>query len=181
MCSVFCTPRQTAIKKGQPRGMIVCYNHSVQIVRGQSAICFLSKKRTRIKMARRSQKFCGHIGCGEIVTGNIRFCERHKSDEADAIRKRDVRRGSSRARGYTAQWDKYSKWYLLQPEHQLCALRLDGGCAVVAQCVDHIDPPEGPDDPKFWDQNNHQPACIHCNSVKGRRKIIGKIRIDLLP
>jgi 5-methylcytosine-specific restriction protein A len=36
--------------------------------------------------------------------------------------------------------------------------------------VDHIDPPDGPGDPRFWDTANHQPACIHCNSVKGHKK-----------
>ena len=27
--------------------------------------------------------------------------------------------------------------------------------------------------PKFWDKANHQPACIHCNSVKGHKNIKG--------
>ena len=61
-------------------------------------------------------------------------------------------------------------------ENQFCSLRLPG-CTFIAQCVDHIDPPDGPDDPRFWDKNNHQPACIHCNSVKGHRKIVGSYKV----
>ena len=85
-----------------------------------------------------------------------------------------MRRGSARERGYDSRWSAYSKWYLAQPNHQLCALRLDEGCAVVAQCVDHIDPPDDRHDPRFWNPENHQPACIHCNSVKGHRFMRGK-------
>lgn len=97
--------------------------------------------------------------------------------QQEQIHAQDERRGSSRQRGYDTRWSKYSRWYLSAPEHQLCALRLDDGCTMVARCVDHIAPPDGPGDPRFWDTANHQPACIHCNSVKGHKKIIGKYRI----
>lgn len=130
-------------------------------------------------MATRALHFCRHAGC-TVLTAE-RFCDKH-SVESEALRKeqirvQDERRGSSRQRGYDTRWSKYSHWYLSAPEHQLCALRLDDSCAMIAQCVDHIDPPDGPKDPRFWDTNNHQPACIHCNSVKGHKKIIGKYRI----
>ena len=121
---------------------------------------------------------CKHPGCPHLT--REAYCEAHRGEaeaEAEARRERDQaadrRRGSAQDRGYTSRWARYSKWFLRQPGHQLCALHLDEGCAVVAQCVDHIDPPDGPTDPRFWDPDNHQPACIHCNSVKGHRRIVG--------
>ena len=121
-------------------------------------------------------RICAYPGCGEMTRD--RFCAEHREAGAAESRARaqaqDKRRGSSRERGYDYRWNKYSKRFLSQPEHQLCVLHLDEGCAIVAQCVDHIDPPDGPNDPRFWDPNNHQPACIHCNSVKGHRKIVGR-------
>ena len=120
-----------------------------------------------------ARRFCAHPGCAALVSGSARYCEEHKADGQQAERARDQRRGSARVRGYTTRWNKYSKWFLSLPENQFCALHLDDGCAIVAQCVDHIDPPDNASDPRFWDTSNHQPACIHCNSVKGRRKLVG--------
>lgn len=117
-----------------------------------------------------ARHFCRHPGCPALVGGSSRYCDAHKADEQEAERRQDERRGSARARGYTTRWNKYSKWFLSLPGNQFCKLHIDAGCAIVAQCVDHIDPPNGADDPKFWDANNHQPACIHCNSVKGRQR-----------
>lgn len=120
-----------------------------------------------------ARRFCKHSGCSALVGGAQRYCDEHKADEQEAERKRDERRGSARERGYSTQWNKYSKAFLAMLGHQFCSLHLDEGCAVVAQCVDHIDPPRGAGDPKFWDKTNHQAACIHCNSVKGRRAVVG--------
>ncbi|WEG14915.1 HNH endonuclease [Pullulanibacillus sp. KACC 23026] len=44
--------------------------------------------------------------------------------------------------------------------------------------TDHIKPVSGPNDPLFWDPNNHQALCVSCHSTKtakedggfGRRK-----------
>lgn len=132
-------------------------------------------------MASRSARFCKYENCSNIVTGSANYCNDHKAEaEAEAARRKqakqrrgDMRRGNSRDRGYTSAWSKYSKAFLARPENQFCVLRMDGGCAVVAQCVDHIDPPENATDPRFWNKANHQPACIHCNSVKGHRKLVG--------
>lgn len=121
----------------------------------------------------KARRFCRHPGCSALVCGSQRYCDEHKADEVEAERRMDERRGSARARGYTTRWNKYSKWFLSQPSNQFCKLHLDAGCAIVAQCVDHIDPPNGASDPKFWDRTNHQAACIHCNSVKGRRTVVG--------
>ena len=129
-------------------------------------------------MGYRSVRFCRHPGCAALVSGGAlsggaRFCETHKEDEREIERKQDERRGNAYRRGYDKRWSKYSKWFLSQPENQFCKLHLDAGCAVVAQCVDHIDPPSGAGDSKFWDKANHQAACIHCNSVKGKRNMRG--------
>lgn len=136
-----------------------------------------------VKMAQRSMHFCQWPGCSNITAD--RFCNEHRAageeqreqKQRDQKRRMDCRRGSARQRGYDTRWSKYSKWFLSQPHNQVCALHLDDGCAIIAQCVDHIDPPDGPNDPRFWDTANHQPACIHCNSVKGHRKITGEYTI----
>lgn len=120
-----------------------------------------------------AQRFCRHSGCTAIVSGGASYCEAHMDEQIQAERRQDERRGSARARGYTTRWNHYSKAFLAMPGNQFCKLHLDEGCAVVAQCVDHIDPPIGAGDPKFWNAANHQAACIHCNSVKGRRRVVG--------
>lgn len=131
--------------------------------------------------------FCNAPCCPNLTRG--KYCTEHQylQDEEEQKRaeffKTRGRRNNyghklnSRQRGYTARWDKYSKWFLSKPENQLCALRLDDKCAKVAQCVDHITPPKGAKDPLFWDYQNHQPACIHCNSVKGHKSMIGKYKL----
>ncbi len=124
----------------------------------------------------RAKRFCRHPGCRELTGHESGYCEAHRGEWEEKNRARDVRRGTARARGYDSKWAGYSKRFLSRPENQLCALKLDEKCAVLAQCVDHIDPPDGPCDPRFWDPANHQPACIHCNSVKGHRRIVGKHR-----
>lgn len=119
-------------------------------------------------MPTKALHFCNRPGCDVLVSG--RFCDEHAKEEQ---RRYDRQRGTAHERGYTSRWQKYSKWFLKQPENVFCKLQLHG-CTGIAQCVDHIDPPNGPDDPMFWRPDNHQPACIHCNSVKGRRKMVGK-------
>ncbi len=112
-------------------------------------------------------KPCNHPGCPNLT--NERFCQVH----AQAERKRyDQERGSANERGYTSRWRKYSKWFLSQPDNIFCKLQLPG-CTNIAECVDHIDP-VGPQDPRFWDSGNHQAACIHCNSVKGHKRMAGE-------
>ena len=119
-------------------------------------------------------RFCRFPGCAALTKDPSGYCPEHRYIFEEQEKARDVRRGSAKERGYDSRWARYSKAFLSQPGHQLCALRLDEGCAVVAQCVDHIVPPNGNRDPLFWDPANHQPACIHCNSVKGHRSIRGK-------
>jgi 5-methylcytosine-specific restriction protein A len=104
-----------------------------------------------------------------VTTGR---CDKHK---ASAQKRYDKQRGTPTQRGYNYRWAQYSKSFLNEPENQFCKLQLPG-CKNIAECVDHIDPPNGADDPRFWDATNHQAACIHCNSVKGHRNIKGEAK-----
>ena len=128
-------------------------------------------------MSTRAARFCRCPGCRQLTRDASGYCDDHRYIWEEQQRRRDLRRGTACERGYDGRWARYARAYLRQPSHQLCALRLDGGCAIVAQCVDHIDSPDGPGDPRFWDPANHQPACIHCNSVKGDRMIVGRFRL----
>lgn len=123
-------------------------------------------------MADKALRFCKHPGCSNLT--HDPFCSEHTGEVKAAYLERDRRRGSAAKRGYNWRWHKYTEWFLKQPDNQLCKLRMDDGCAIVSECVDHIDPPSGPEDPRFWDKSNHQAACIHCNSVKGHRFLRGE-------
>ena len=114
-------------------------------------------------MASRAKRLCNYPGCNNLVEKG--YCDKHTKK---ALAEYEKRRGTAAARGYTYRWQLYSKAYLRNPNNQFCTLQLDG-CTNIAECVDHVDPPSGSSDPKFWDRNNHQAACIHCNSVKGHR------------
>ena len=118
-------------------------------------------------------RFCSHVGCRNLTTD--KYCPEHQDDAIEEQKRwaDGHAKGNSRQRGYDKKWERYRKWYLSKPEHQFCALGLPG-CTVVATCIDHIIPPESKDDPLFWDSNNHQPSCIHCNSVKGHTVLRGK-------
>jgi 5-methylcytosine-specific restriction protein A len=129
-------------------------------------------------MPSKSLRFCLHSGCKNLTRNG--YCPEH-ADEAeqkrkDQFKRYDQRRGSASERGYDSRWAKASKWFLKQPGNQICKLHLPG-CKIVAECVDHIEPPDGPDDPKFWDPDNWQPACIRCNSVKGNKKMKGNYEL----
>ncbi|KXG42866.1 HNH endonuclease [Tepidibacillus decaturensis] len=119
-------------------------------------------------MPNRPLKPCSYPGCTNLT--RERYCEKHKKQEQ---KRYDEHRGTAAQRGYDWRWQRYSKYFLKQPENAFCKLQFPG-CTRLAQCVDHIDPPDGQNDPRFWDTNNHQAACIHCNSVKGHRYIKGK-------
>jgi len=129
---------------------------------------YLEEERKEKHMPNKPLHFCNHAGCNELVT--TRYCEKHKQQEQ---KRYDRQRGTAAERGYTYRWDKYSKLFLKKPENVFCKLQLPG-CTNLAKCVDHIDPPYGPDDPRFWDPENHQASCIHCNSAKGHTKIVGE-------
>jgi len=80
--------------------------------------------------------------------------------------KRIDRRISVRKMGYSYRWSKYSKQY--RRENPECVR-----CGEPADCVDHITPITGDEDPKFWDASNHQSLCTSCHSKKTAREANG--------
>jgi 5-methylcytosine-specific restriction endonuclease McrA len=68
----------------------------------------------------------------------------------------DARRGSARARGYDAQWDRAAR--LFKALRPLCLGCEAIGLIVAAEVVDHVLPHKG-DMVLFWDQNRWQPCC----------------------
>jgi 5-methylcytosine-specific restriction protein A len=128
-------------------------------------------------MPERSYRPCKHAGCPEITRDRTGYCDTHRAEyeqkQKESNRRYEENRSGANKLERSYRWRKYSIWFLKQPGNELCKLHLDKGCAIVSQCVDHIEAPESADDPKFWDKRNHQAACIHCNSVKGHRKIKG--------
>ncbi len=119
---------------------------------------------------RRPRRSCKYPGCPELVDAGKGYCSEHGQAKRRAD---DRKRGTANQRGYTYRWGKYSKWFLRQPGNQVCKLRLDKRCRLIAECVDHIVPPNGPNDPLFWDTKNHQASCLICNSIKGKREMLG--------
>lgn len=77
----------------------------------------------------------------------------------------DERRGSAHQRGYTKQWSRAAKAFLV--EHPICAdpFGNHGPRFVGAECVDHVVPHKGDMD-LFWRTDNWQALCIGCNSKK---------------
>lgn len=124
-------------------------------------------------MPSRPFKSCSYPGCPELVQG-VRYCLVHEERERKRTQKiDDSRRGSSTSRGYNSRWSRASKAFLARPENQFCKLRLPG-CTDFADTTDHIDPVDGANDPKFWDRDNWQASCAHCNRLKGHRNIKGE-------
>ena len=119
-------------------------------------------------MPLKPMRACLYPGCKELTREG--YCSTHAKDKR---REGDRLRGTAQQRGYTYRWQKYSVWFLKQPDNQICKLRFDARCKLRAECVDHIVPPSGPDDPLFWDPTNHQASCLICNSIKGQRTIRG--------
>ena len=68
----------------------------------------------------------------------------------------DVRRGSARARGYTAEWDRASLAF--KCEHPLCLGCEAEGRLAPTEVVDHVIPHKG-NAALFWDRSRWQPCC----------------------
>src|SRR5258708_22667847 len=73
---------------------------------------------------------CARPGCPELVSRG--YCEAHRS-EANTARWQtlDRWRGTSRARGYDVNWERFRKWYLAR--HPGCV-----DCGRLATEVHHI-------------------------------------------
>ena len=127
-------------------------------------------------MPSRAARICVHPGCNSLTYGGQSRCDKHQAEHKQSRKESkarfDEKRGTAAERGYNYDWQLYTKWFLKQPENVICKLHLPG-CTLISKCVDHIDPPDGPKDPRFWDKDNHQGSCVRCNSVKGHKCIKG--------
>jgi 5-methylcytosine-specific restriction protein A len=77
-------------------------------------------------------------------------------------------RPSATARGYDARWRAFRAWFLRH--HPLCVACAKDGKVVPAQHVDHVQPVEGPDDPLFYAEGNHQSLCVAHHAAKTARE-----------
>jgi len=125
-------------------------------------------------MPSKPKRFCAHSGCKNLTTS--KYCDLHQIDADQAYKMRDRSRGTASQRGYTYRWSKCSKHFLSMPENQICKLHLPG-CTLLAECVDHIIPVNGPYDPNFWKPDNWQSSCLSCNTIKGKRTIKGTFEL----
>lgn len=111
-------------------------------------------------MPQRLKRPCTYPGCPELVQSGGR-CDKHKKQEAQRY---DRERGTAASRGYTARWQRYRRQYLAK--NPLCAECERQGRLRAATDVDHIKAVTGPNDPLFWDPENHQGLCHECHSRK---------------
>ena len=113
------------------------------------------------------RRVCLSPGCGKLVTSGS-WCDTHTKSRVESKKQAqkvyDNERGSKHERGYTSKWSRYSVAY--RKEHPLCVMCEKQGKLTLAQCVDHIEPVSGPDDPLFWDESNHQGLCLIHHSIK---------------
>jgi 5-methylcytosine-specific restriction enzyme A len=117
-------------------------------------------------MPTKSPHFCLHPGCRTLTVDA--YCMEHAP-----LHQYTDNRENATARGYDNRWRKFSRRYLAMPEHQFCVLHISPACRGLAECVDHIVPLQGPNDPRKYDIKNLQPACLPCNTAKGRKETRG--------
>lgn len=117
-------------------------------------------------MPKAPRKVCAKPGCGKIASGT--FCDEHaaqrKNERKVAAIRYDEERGTAASRGYGSRWSRYSKRF--REQNPLCVMCKKEGKLKVGNCVDHIIPVNGPDDPLFWEPSNHQTLCTRCHSIK---------------
>ncbi len=118
-------------------------------------------------MPYRSATPCRYPSC-RALAANIGYCIEHSKEIKRQI---DDRRGSPAERGYDTRWIKYRMLFLAR--HPFCNGRFKDGsmCNHPANEVDHIQRVAGPDDPLFWDEDNHQALCKACHSRKTAREV----------
>jgi 5-methylcytosine-specific restriction protein A len=102
---------------------------------------------------------CNAPGCAALVADGA-YCERHRRERSRAI---DRARGSARARGYDARWERARRVYLAA--YPLCVRCEATGRVEAASVVDHVRPHKG-DQAMFWDQANWQALCKRCHDSK---------------
>ncbi len=106
-------------------------------------------------------KPCRYSGCPNAHRNKGAYCDDHKKAKR---RQDDKRRGSAHSRGYSYRWGQYSKSRL--ERLPLCVRCLEQGNIKRAVITDHIVPHNGPNDPLFWDVDNHQSLCKRCHDIK---------------
>lgn len=116
-------------------------------------------------MPNKPMKPCAKSMCPNLVNGNDKYCEEHKSLEnkdktinKDKRKQYDKERGSAASRGYNYKWQQYSKDFLKR--NPKCIR-----CDEPATVVDHIIPHKGNKE-LFWARYNHQPLCKQCHDRK---------------
>lgn len=105
--------------------------------------------------------------CGTIVPSGERCACQIVSDRARKAR-HDRTRPNARKRGYTREWERESKAFLIT--YPYCTM-----CGVPAVLVDHIIPHKG-DKRLFWDRSNWQPLCLVCHNSHKQRIERGQVR-----
>jgi len=112
------------------------------------------------------RKPCRHPGCKELTYNT--YCGQHEKKKQEEIKveriKYDNSRGTAHSRGYSYRWQKYSKQYRI--DHPLCEICLKNDILELSECVDHIIPVFGPEDPLFWEPTNHQAISNKCHNIK---------------
>lgn len=126
-------------------------------------------------MSSKIKHTCNRIGCPNLTTE--KYCPGCEDIYGrQEKRELDHQRGNAHQRGYDRKWGKKSKSFQRQPENQFCYIK-GPNCRGLVEMTEHIDPPDGPEDPKFDDPENWGPSCIPCNSWK-RDRSIDQLMID---
>ncbi|MFD1330786.1 HNH endonuclease [Methylopila musalis] len=99
-----------------------------------------------------------------------------KADDKARERRNDQARGSARARGYTAQWDREARAFLLL--NPVCAYCDADGRTAAAKVVDHLYPQrQWPG--AFWERRWWVPSCRPCHDgMKQQVERQGREAID---
>jgi 5-methylcytosine-specific restriction enzyme A len=71
---------------------------------------------------------------------------------------------------YSRQWQRYAAALLVDNPVCLTIARDGKPCNQPATEVDHVDPVDDENDPRFWDVNNHRARCKSCHSRKTWRE-----------
>lgn len=104
-------------------------------------------------------KPCARPGRREKI--HERFCKRHLTETR---RREDKARGSAAARGYDRPWRRLAEAF--KRANPLCKRCLERGVTRSMDCVDHIVPHAGYDDPLRLDWNNLQSLRDPCHGHK---------------
>lgn len=110
---------------------------------------------------------CGAARCSELVRG-ASYCAAHRGSRWAA---QDDRRGTSRERGYTSDWDRLST--RVRQEEPFCRLCLAAGRVRATVLVDHI---VAKVDGGTDDLANLQGLCRPCHGTKTAEEVARRAR-----